>query len=99
MQEQAAREDGNEMRAREGERDRLLSELQEKHQEEAQTADAHIRAAEQQVLLALNTRVRVKTLGLKSDDWLGTHYCLVALASCVTPMVHGNGCRWLLAPF
>ncbi|KAK9832252.1 hypothetical protein WJX74_004283 [Apatococcus lobatus] len=46
--ERAARDDAHIRHAREGERDRLLSQLQEKHQEEAHTADAHIRAAEQQ---------------------------------------------------
>lgn len=51
MQERAARKDAHDRRAREGELEQLLSQLQEKHQEEAHTADAHIRVAEQQVLV------------------------------------------------
>lgn len=52
MQERAARKDAHDRRAREGEREQLLSQLQVKHQEEAHTADAHIRAAERQVKTA-----------------------------------------------
>lgn len=53
MQERAASKDAHDRRAREGEREQLLSQLQEKHQEEAHTADAHIRVAEQQVFFCI----------------------------------------------
>ena len=51
LQERAAKKDAHERSAREGERSKLLSQLQEKHQEEAFTADAHIRAAAEQVII------------------------------------------------